>query len=219
MQSRRNIPCPIAMGNPDPELVERVTRREREREARRKAKDNERVCLLLGRELPPSRLGNQQWCSCGSCKSFTRIRENFLSRSTGRRTGHGSVERATRKVERRQHPSFQVVLDPETLRVLLVNLRMERKKAKAPVEDENRRDSFRRGGCKSGMCAVQVPSLLAPTAHLWRGVMDALDSGGDMSSRPAYGGLLWTLSSSSTGVYTGFKVIFCCCPPQAVVFG
>ncbi|KAK6050030.1 hypothetical protein COOONC_12467 [Cooperia oncophora] len=152
MQSRRNIPCPIAMGNPDPELVERVTRREREREARRKAKDNERLCLLLGRELPPSRLGNQQWCSCGSCKSFTRIRENVCCREA---LEEGQGTEASRGLREKlkdggqcivQHPSFhKVVLDPETLRVLLVNLRVERKKANAPVEDENRRDSFRRG--------------------------------------------------------------------------
>ncbi|KAK6061380.1 hypothetical protein COOONC_00952, partial [Cooperia oncophora] len=63
-------------------------------------------CVLLGKELPSSRLKNVKWCSCGSCVSLTSVRENFCCREA---------------------------LEGE---ILLVNLRVERKKNTSSLAGE-----------------------------------------------------------------------------------
>ncbi|KAK6059886.1 hypothetical protein COOONC_02462 [Cooperia oncophora] len=118
MEADEEIACPVAMGNPDPQVVERVMRRERA--SRRKAKDNGRLCFLLGKELPSSRLANRQWCSCGSCVTFTTIRENVCCREAleeGR--GNEALKGLREKLKECgqcivHHPSFyKVAQDPE----------------------------------------------------------------------------------------------------------
>ncbi|KAK6044569.1 hypothetical protein COOONC_17926 [Cooperia oncophora] len=94
-----------------------------------------RFCALLGKELSPSRLKDVKWCSCGSCVSLTPKRKYPCEPLIGLRT---KVRESGQCIV--QHPSFyKVALDCEVLRVLLVNLRVERKRKRHRVDNENRR--------------------------------------------------------------------------------
>ncbi|KAK6049824.1 hypothetical protein COOONC_12671 [Cooperia oncophora] len=178
MEADEELACPVAMGNPDPQVVERVTRRERERASRRKAKDNGRLCFLLGKELPSSRLENRQWCSCGSCVTFTTIRENVCCREAleeGR--GNEALKGLREKLKESgqcivHHPSFyKVAQDPEVPEILclpsfcslvLRALRLQQTIRTSGVVPEN---------YESRMMSLRAPLRWAiPTRKWWRGL-------------------------------------------------
>ncbi|KAK5984265.1 hypothetical protein GCK32_001243 [Trichostrongylus colubriformis] len=111
------IACPVVIGNPEAELVERIGRREAERAVRRRAEKND-----------------------------STVRENICCRESLDQEGRKcqpleALEAMMREAGQciLQHASFhKVVLDPEVLRMVMRTVRFERKLTKKPVEDENR---------------------------------------------------------------------------------
>ncbi|KAK5973651.1 hypothetical protein GCK32_008422 [Trichostrongylus colubriformis] len=145
MSASEGVPCPIAMEDPEPEVVERVMKKVAEREARKKAEMNARFCLILNKELDPSRLESRAWCTCGSCMTFKTVRENLCCQEALEAAGKKSeaLEGLQEKVKEvggciLQHPSFHKIVDAEMLRVHMHSLRYQKRTMKTPITDENR---------------------------------------------------------------------------------
>ncbi|KAK5976251.1 hypothetical protein GCK32_005198 [Trichostrongylus colubriformis] len=151
---------PVAMGEPDPALVEKVLRKHQVLEGKRREDRHRTKCLLLGRSLSPSRTLNCRWCLCGSCVNFTTVHDNVCCRelleeeegegAQGSRQRREIVQRMREKMTCLggqclvQHPSFhKVVLDSEVLSVMVEVRRYEMKKKKRDVRSEDRNRIYR----------------------------------------------------------------------------
>ncbi|VDO68347.1 unnamed protein product [Haemonchus placei] len=148
MSSDQGIPCPVVMEDPDPDEVLRLRKIGEETAARKRARS---FCLLLSKDLPSSRVSTTEWCSCGSCVSFTTVHENVCCRETlvnNGAGGHGHENEAVRGLRKKvresehcivHHPSFnKIALDREVLRVMIEQMRLEKKKCKRHEVDDNR---------------------------------------------------------------------------------
>ncbi|KAK6045019.1 hypothetical protein COOONC_17477 [Cooperia oncophora] len=120
--------CPVPMGDPPADLVERVLEKHHALEEKRKKERQRSTCHLLGRSLSPSRLLNTKWCLCGSCVIFTTTHDNVCCRELVEEADEMDGSHQRREIARRlrdklkdmkgqcivQHPSFhKVVLDSE----------------------------------------------------------------------------------------------------------
>ncbi|PIO52900.1 hypothetical protein TELCIR_25786, partial [Teladorsagia circumcincta] len=81
-------------------------------------------CLLLKKELPPTRLTTTSWCLCGSCISFTSVRENVCCREA--LEGEGGAR-----------PS-QALEGLQTLEIIMGHVKFALKKGNEPLQDDNK---------------------------------------------------------------------------------